>query len=158
MPAEGLRAAPNENSMQTLRHRFYSAVIIAPHPQMKTSMAGRENNEVVKKKNKKKRKTKNGRVMLRDRPPSPPSSCNPIGWMGWGEWEAQVQLQGGPAQARRFQRAKAAAKVPAAPSLQGATRLARHPGTSVSACDVIMFPLAFAFPIMHAGYRAKLTL
>lgn len=49
MLAEGLRAGPNENSMQTLKQRFYSAVIIPPLWQMKMSMAGRENNEVIKK-------------------------------------------------------------------------------------------------------------
>lgn len=57
MLAEGLRAGPNENSMQTLRQRFYSAVIMPLLWQMKTSVAGRENNEVIK----------NGRVTVRGR-------------------------------------------------------------------------------------------
>lgn len=61
MLAEGLRAVPNENSMQTLKQRFYSAVIIPPLWQMKTSVAGRQNNEVVKK------KKKDGRVSVRGR-------------------------------------------------------------------------------------------
>lgn len=74
------------------------------------------------------------------------------------EGKARVQLQGGPVQSKRLQRGKVAVKVPAVSLLPGATRLAQHRSTSLSVCDVIMFPLAFAFPIMYAGYRAKLTL
>lgn len=75
-----------------------------------------------------------------------------------GEGRAQVQLQGGPVQSKRLQSGKVAVKGPAESLFLGATRLARHGSRSLSVCDVIMFPLAFAFPIMHAGYRAKLTL
>lgn len=67
MLAEGLRAGPNENSMQTLKQRFYSALIMAPLWQMKMSMAGRENNEAIKE------WTGHGAW-------SPPPSCNPIDW------------------------------------------------------------------------------
>lgn len=61
------------------------------------------------------------------------------------EGKAQVQLQGGPVQSKRLQRGKVAVKVPAVSLLPGATRLAQHRSTSLSVCDVIMFPLAFAF-------------
>lgn len=74
------------------------------------------------------------------------------------EGKAQVQLQGGPVQSKRLQRGKVGVKVPAVSLFLGATHLARHRSTSLSVCDVIMFPLAFALPIMHAGYRAKMTL
>lgn len=53
--------------------------------QMKTSMAGRENNEVVKKKQKK-QKPQNGRVMVRDHGSRHLSDVIPLaGWAGGGE-------------------------------------------------------------------------
>lgn len=83
MLAEGLRAGPNENSMQTLRQRFYSAVIMPPLWQMKTSVAGRENNEVIKK------RTGHGAWSA----PPPPPSCNPIGWRRWEGSPAKMMVK-----------------------------------------------------------------
>lgn len=127
MPAEGLRAAPNENSMQTLRHRFYSAVIMPPHWQMKTSMAGRENNEVVKKK-KPNLKTDGSWCVTAHRRYHP--AVIPLaGWVERSppdEGKAQVQLQGGPVWSKRLQGGKVAVKVPAVSLFLGATLLARH--------------------------------